>query len=112
MAETSVEQRHWLVGLSRRLPRGDAPCRSRRRQASARAKIPLTILFATESGNAEGVAADAKKVAGQAGLRRAGCSTWRTSTPAEIAAARHLLVIASTWGEGDPPERAAEFYGR
>ena len=33
------------------------------------------------------------------------------TTPAEIAAAKNLLVIASTWGEGDPPERATDFIG-
>ncbi len=31
-------------------------------------------------------------------------------TPADLADAGHLLVIASTWGEGDPPERAVPFY--
>src|SRR5262249_51522641 len=27
-----------------------------------------------------------------------------------IATAKNLVVIASTWGEGDPPQRAASFY--
>ena len=32
------------------------------------------------------------------------------ATPAQIAGAQNLLVIASTWGEGDPPQRAVDFY--
>ena len=32
------------------------------------------------------------------------------ATPAQIAGAQNLLVIASTWGEGDPPQRAIDFY--
>jgi sulfite reductase (NADPH) flavoprotein alpha-component len=31
------------------------------------------------------------------------------ATPAQVAAAQNLLVIASTWGEGDPPQRAIDF---
>ena len=32
------------------------------------------------------------------------------ATPAQIAGAQNLLVIASTWGEGDPPQRAVDFH--
>ena len=32
------------------------------------------------------------------------------ATPAQVAGAQNLLVIASTWGEGDPPQRAIDFY--
>jgi sulfite reductase (NADPH) flavoprotein alpha-component len=108
MAETSAEQRHWLSGfLAGYHAATAAPVAAP--AASARAKIPLTILFATESGNSEGVAADAKKAAGKQGFA-ARLLDMADATPAELAATRHLLVIASTWGEGDPPERAAEFY--
>jgi sulfite reductase (NADPH) flavoprotein alpha-component len=108
MAETSAEQRHWLSGFLagyHAATAGPAAAPA----ASARAKIPLTILFGTESGNAEGVAADARKAAGKQGFA-ARLVDMADASPTEIAAARHLLVIASTWGEGDPPERAAEFY--
>ena len=108
MAETSLEQRHWLSGfLAGYHAATAAPVAAP--AASARAKIPLTILFATESGNSEGVAADAKKAASKQGFA-AKLLDMADVAPADIAAARHLLVIASTWGEGDPPERAAEFY--
>jgi sulfite reductase (NADPH) flavoprotein alpha-component len=108
MAETSLEQRHWLAGFlagyhaATALPTA-AP------QAAARAKIPLTILFGTESGNAEGVAAEAKKLAARQGFA-AKLVDMAETDPAEIAKAPNLLVIASTWGEGDPPERATGFY--
>jgi sulfite reductase (NADPH) flavoprotein alpha-component len=108
MAETNVEQRQWLAGFlagyhaATALP-AVAP------QTVARAKIPLTILFGTESGNAEGVAAEAKKAAARLGFAPKLLDMADTS-PAEVAKVPHLLVIASTWGEGDPPERASEFY--
>ena len=33
------------------------------------------------------------------------------ATPADLARARNLLVIASTWGEGEPPQRATGLLG-
>jgi len=108
MAETSAEQRHWLSGFLAGYHAAFAQPMAAP-QPGARAKIPLTILFATESGNAEGVAAEAKKAAGRQGFA-ARLLDMADASPADLAAARHLLVIASTWGEGDPPERAAGFY--
>jgi sulfite reductase (NADPH) flavoprotein alpha-component len=32
------------------------------------------------------------------------------TTPAQLASVQNLLLIASTWGEGDPPQRAADFH--
>ena len=32
------------------------------------------------------------------------------ATPAQVAGVQNLLVIASTWGEGDPPQRAIDFH--
>ena len=32
------------------------------------------------------------------------------TTPAQMAEIPNLLLIASTWGEGDPPQRAVDFY--
>ena len=31
-------------------------------------------------------------------------------SPAQAAATENLLIVASTWGEGDPPQRAVDFY--
>ena len=112
MAHASAEQRHWLSGFlagyhaaltsPAALP-ASAPA------AEPRKKIPLTVLYGTDSGNAEGVADAAKKAAAKSGFA-ARLVDMADTVPAEMAKAEHLLVITSTWGEGDPPERAAEFY--
>ena len=112
MAHASAEQRHWLSGFlagyhaaltsPAALP-ASAPA------AEPRKKIPLTVLYGTDSGNAEGVADAAKKAAAKSGFA-ARLVDMADTAPAEMARAEHLLVITSTWGEGDPPERAAEFY--
>ena len=72
-------------------------------------RAPLTILFATESGNAEALADAARKAAGKLGFA-ARVLDMADATPAEVAGAQNLLVIASTWGEGDPPQRAIDFH--
>ncbi len=108
MAQSSVEQRHWLSGFLAGYHAATAvPVAAA--SPAARAKIPVTILFGTESGNAEGVAAAAKKAAAKQGFA-AKLLDMADTTPADVSEAANLLVIASTWGEGDPPERAVEFY--
>lgn len=107
MADTDTEQRVWLSGF---LAGYQAAGRPAEVQAPATAaRRPLTILFATESGNAEGLAADAKKAAARQGFAATVIDMAEVSPP-DLAQARNLLVIASTWGEGTPPERAAGFY--
>ena len=58
-------------------------------------KAPLTILFATESGNAEALADAARKAAGKLGFA-ARVLDMADATPAQVAGAQNVLVIAST----------------
>ena len=76
--------------------------------APAAPKPKLTILYATELGNAEALAGAARKVAARAGFA-AKALDMADTTPEQIADAGNLLVMASTWGEGDPPQRAETF---
>lgn len=71
--------------------------------------IPLTILFGSESGNAEICAVDAGKEAKKAGFKPA-VVDMADYDPARLGREEQLLVIVSTWGEGDPPERAIDFH--
>lgn len=73
-----------------------------------RVPVPVTILYATVSGNAEQLAAFAAEK-----LAAAGHAT-QVDNVANFPAARLgetdcALVIASTWGEGEPPPDAADF---
>ena len=86
--------------------------------ASERAYIPakiekpkLMILFGSESGNSEALAAEAKRLAGKAGIK-ATLIDMADSHPAELARETNIMVIVSTWGEGDPPERAISYYDK
>ncbi|MES2997049.1 MAG: assimilatory sulfite reductase (NADPH) flavoprotein subunit [Verrucomicrobiota bacterium] len=70
---------------------------------------PLTVLYGTESGNSETLADRTVKEAKRRGFK-AVMKNMADSTPAELAKITNLLVIVSTWGEGDPPESAETFY--
>lgn len=115
-ATTNAEQRIWLSGFLAGFQAASAPAAlhaatmpAAAPAAAAQPKAPLTILFATESGNSEALADEARKAAGKLGFS-ARLLDMAEADLNEIAKAKNLLVIASTWGEGDPPERAAEFY--
>ena len=104
---TSAEQRTWLSGFLAGFQAANAPQPAAAAPPARRA--PLTILFATESGNAEALADTARKAAGKLGFA-ARVLDMADATPSQVAGVQNLLVIASTWGEGDPPQRAIDFH--
>ncbi len=104
----SAEQLQWLSGYLagyQAAGRGIAAAPA----APPAAKTPLTILYGTESGNAEALAGAARKTAARLGFS-AKTLDMADTTPEQVARAGNLLVVASTWGEGDPPQRAEPFY--
>ena len=70
---------------------------------------PLTILYATESGNSEKLAGDVAKAARKMGLKPS-LVDMADLDVASLANVRRLVVIAATWGEGEPPARAVRAY--
>jgi sulfite reductase (NADPH) flavoprotein alpha-component len=107
LAGATAEQRQWLSGY---LAGFQAAADARTAPpAAAAAKLPLTILCASESGNAETLAMQARKAASRAGFA-VKVRDMADAAPADIARASNLLVIASTWGEGDPAQRAEAFH--
>jgi sulfite reductase (NADPH) flavoprotein alpha-component len=105
---TTPEQRAWLSGYLAGLQAASGS-QSATPAAPPAKRAPLTILVATESGNAEALANQARKVAAKLGFA-AKVVDMADFTPAQAAATENLLVVASTWGEGDPPQRAVDFY--
>ncbi len=115
ITKSTPEQRAWLSGFlagfhaaTAGAPAAAAAAAAVPAPAPAR-KVPLLILFATESGNAESLAAQTRKAAQKLGFAAKVADVADVSL-ADAARAENLLVIASTWGEGDPPQRATDFY--
>jgi sulfite reductase (NADPH) flavoprotein alpha-component len=69
----------------------------------------LTVLYGTESGNSETLADRAVKEAKKRGFT-ATMRNMADVSPADLTKVENLLVIVSTWGDGEPPETAAAFY--
>lgn len=100
-------QRAWLAGFLAGVDASAHPAAVAPPQA--RAAEPLTILFASESGNSERLARDAAKLARKSGFRPK-VVDFADLELADLAGAGRLVVIAATWGEGEPPGRAARAY--
>ena len=109
MKTITPAQRQWLSGFLAGLEAAQAQPAANAPAAPPARKLPLTILYATESGNAESLAGRARQAAGRAGFA-AKVLDMADASPADLKEVRNLLVIASTWGEGDPPQRAAPFF--
>jgi sulfite reductase (NADPH) flavoprotein alpha-component len=107
VGRTSPSQRSWLAGFLAGVEAAQSGAAAP--VASPRARSPLTILYATESGNSEALAMKAKKTAQKLGFD-VRIVDMADVEPASLAKIKNLVVIASTWGEGDPPQRAVDFY--
>ena len=73
------------------------------------AATKLTVLYGTESGNSEVLADRTAKEAKKRGFQ-AVVKSMADTKPADLVKAANLLVIVSTWGDGEPPEGATAFY--
>jgi sulfite reductase (NADPH) flavoprotein alpha-component len=107
VGRASVTQRAWLAGFLAGL---DAAGTGQQPAAAApRTTEPLTILYATESGNSEKLAGDTAKAARKLGLKPTVIDMADLDLKS-LAGVKRLIVIAATWGEGDAPARAASAY--
>jgi len=101
------KQRSWLAGFLAGLDAAQGG--SVAASAPPKARIPLTILYGSESGNAEGLALKAKKVAQKQGFDAKVVDMGDIDASA-LAKLQNVVVYTSTWGEGDPPQRAVDFH--
>jgi sulfite reductase (NADPH) flavoprotein alpha-component len=106
-APFTAEQRAWLNGfLSGVLQRG---AKGGTQMAPAEGKTPLLIAFGSQSGNAESLAKRLAREATSRGFaaRAAGLDSLQ---PADFVKDKNVLLITSTWGEGDMPDNAVSFW--
>lgn len=111
-APFTLEQRAWLNGyLAGLFSRGPVDSVAAGVAAGAAAATaappltPLTILFGSQTGNAEGLAKRAAKEAGKRGFAAMVCDMAGVALDS-LAQETHVLVIASTYSEGEPPDNA------
>lgn len=104
-APFNEDQRAWLNGFLAGLYSNDGA------QAGAVpvAATPVTLLYGSQTGTAETLC---KKAAKQ--LKAANCEPKVVDllevTPEDLKAVEHVLLITSTYGEGDPPDNAMSFH--
>jgi sulfite reductase (NADPH) flavoprotein alpha-component len=120
MAPATPVQRAWLAGFLAGFDAAAAggaalapttfPAAAAQPAVAAQPAEPLTILYATESGNSERLAADMAKAARKMGFKPT-LLDMADLEMAQLASAKRLIVIAATWGEGDPPARVVRAYG-
>ena len=102
----SPTQRAWLAGF---LAGVEASSAAPQPAAALLPAEPLTIVYASESGNSERLASDIAKTARKNGLKPT-IVDMADLDVASLASTRRLVVIAATWGEGEPPARVARVY--
>jgi sulfite reductase (NADPH) flavoprotein alpha-component len=102
-------QRAWLAGFLAGLDAaGGQPAAVP--AAPPKAAEPLTILYASESGNSEKLAGDVGKLARKQGFKPK-VVDFADLDVATLPKAGKIVAIAATWGEGEPPARAVRAYG-
>ena len=107
VAKTTPVQRSWLAGFFAGFEAAQGG--GAQPVAASKPRVPLTILYASESGNCETLALKAKKTAQKHGLD-AKVFDMADFDLANLSKVKNLIVYAATWGEGDPPARAVDFY--
>lgn len=109
-APFSAEQKAWLNGwIAGVLSTSQLDASSSQSGTPAADPVPLTILFGSQTGSAEGLA---KKLAREAQTRGFAATVLGMDQHAKagLATCERLLVITSTYGDGDPPDNAATFW--
>jgi len=109
-APFTPEQRAWLngyfVGLlstAHGVEPSSAPA------SPAKPLAPLLIGFGSQSGTAEGLAKRLVKESSAKGFSARALELNQVSL-AELEKTSRFLLITSTWGDGDPPDNATEFW--
>jgi len=104
-APFSPEQRAWLNGFLAGVFSRSSGSQPSALSSQSAALQPLTILFGSQTGTAEGLA---KKMAKEAGKRGFAATVLDMAQAdlARLAGEKNLLVITSTYGDGEPPDNA------
>src|ERR1044071_389500 len=111
-APFTAEQRAWLNGylaglfcLSPSDSLQSAPVGA----SETKISLPLLILYGSQTGTAEALAKRAGAEAAKHG-HKVRIMEMSRFTEIQLPSETHLLIVTSTWGDGDPPDNAASFW--
>ena len=107
-APFTPEQRAWLNGYLAGLLANGSPM-SAGTPAEAKPKQPLLIGFGSQTGSAEGLAKKLGKEAEKRGFLPK-VSELNKIAPADLTKESKFVIITSTWGDGDAPDNAVNFW--
>ena len=105
-APFTPEQRAWLNGFLAGIFSGSAP-----KNAPEVQPLKISVLYASQSGTGESLARKVTKELKSKGhfVEMASLEGYE---PAALASEKHAIFVASTYGEGDPPDCAKSFFER
>ncbi|MDP0489921.1 MAG: flavodoxin domain-containing protein [Verrucomicrobiota bacterium JB023] len=109
-APFTPEQIGWLNGyLAARMQATGAPAPGPPTEATPPSGVPLTILWGSQTGNSESLAKKAAKTLTGQG-HQVTVTDMADADPAALSAIENLLIITSTYGDGEPPDNAADLH--
>ena len=106
-APFTPEQRFWLNGYIAALVSDGRDDSASPQTAASKLRVPL--IFASQSGNAEGLAEEYAEQLSSAGFESP-CLCASDFADLDLTKEKFLLIVSSTWGEGDPPDNAVDFW--
>ncbi|MEM6552753.1 MAG: sulfite reductase flavoprotein subunit alpha [Planctomycetota bacterium] len=112
-APFNPDQKQWLSGYmagivaaAKNLPLVDNPGAAGQPAAPA---APLSVLYGSQSGNAEALSKDLRKHASANGFEPKVAELNDISLD-DLAGMERAVIVCSTFGEGDPPDNAMKFF--
>ncbi|MCY7911895.1 assimilatory sulfite reductase (NADPH) flavoprotein subunit [Bacillus haynesii] len=112
----TASQKAWLSGYLAAVQTADAAAALETLPAEAPAASTaqpvskeVTILFGSQTGNAQGLAENAAKKLTERGFQVT-VSAMSDFKPNQLKKLKNLLIVVSTHGEGDPPDNALSFH--
>ncbi|MBP6600738.1 MAG: sulfite reductase subunit alpha [Verrucomicrobiales bacterium] len=104
-APFTVAQRLWLNGYLAGLlsTSTDGPA------ISSRPKVRVPVLYASQTGNSAALAESFAEQLCSSGFD-APCFGTDDIPEFDLTSEKHVLIVSSTWGDGDPPDNAVDFW--
>lgn len=110
IATLSPEQLAWAGGyLTALVSKGFISDTALTVSSDAGGRCDISILVGSQTGNSEALADQTQQLAASRGLRAVVKKMGDYKLP-QLKSEKNLLVIVSTYGEGDPPDNARELY--